>query len=384
MQFRKKYSWDEAAFSLGHDGVAAPDHPSCTCTQRPHPLPITKAAALTHHDLAFHIESIPEETDSQVLHGLNPGQDTTYYGQTAPSRPPTRNMNRSPLGRAIDLTSANIPGNPSPADDEDEDLKRALMESANEAGLDAPPPQTSGVVSGYGGSPAFGPATREQYDTDQWALVRQGTSQDQGASSVAPSARKRDPKAPVLLLNDSSSMEQRLGSILTILHEISLARNTLLQLGPQEAGYGHNGEWWTGKPIVPPHMTHANSLDEVVVCEEEVHRLLGFVESTDRSFGSSRVLSELLPNSWDQEETFFQLLCDRFGPEGMGPFMHEVRSFQIGPPDTEHGVENCTNISKMCYFKFNLAEDTYRNTTSLYDVLDYEIWKSSLEDCLHA
>lgn len=75
------------------------------------PPPWSDQLRLTPYDPAFHIESIPEETDSQVLHGVNPGQDTTYYGQPAPSRPPTRTMNRSPLGRAIDLTSANIPGN---------------------------------------------------------------------------------------------------------------------------------------------------------------------------------------------------------------------------------------------------------------------------------
>lgn len=257
------------------------------------------------------------------------------------------------------------------------------MESANEAGLDAPPPQTSGVVSGYEGSAAFGPATREQYDMNQWALIRQDTSQDSNASSVPPSARKRDPKAPVLLLNDSSSVEQRLGSLLTILHEISLARNTLLQLGAQEAGYGHNGEWWTGKPIVPPHLADANSLEEAVVLEDEVHRLLGFLESTDRSFGSTRVLSDLLSNSWDQEEAFFNVLLEKHDMEGLGPFLFEARSFQIGPPDTEHRKEEC-EMAKMCYFKFTLTEDSHRNTTSLYDVLDYEIWKQTLEDYLYS
>ena len=256
------------------------------------------------------------------------------------------------------------------------------MESANEAGLDAPPPQTSGVV-GYEGSPAFGPATKEQYDMNQWALVRQDASLDAGSSSVPPSARKRDPKAPVLLLNDSSSMEQRLGSLLTILHEISLARNTLLQLGAQESGYGHNGEWWAGKPIVPPHISDANSLDEVVVFEEEVHRLLGFLESTDRSFGSTRVLSELLSNSWDQEESFFTMLVEKHGIEKLTPFLHEARGFQIGPPDTEHQEEDCEK-TKMAYFKFTLTEDSHRNTTSLYDVLDYEIWKQTLEDYLYS
>lgn len=256
------------------------------------------------------------------------------------------------------------------------------MESANEAGLDAPPPQTSGVVSGHEQSAAFGPATREQYDTNQWALVRQDATLEESTSNVQPSARKRDPETPVLLLNDSTSMDQRLGSLLTILHEIPLGRNTLLQLGAQDSSYGHHGEWWTGKPIVPAHTTDWNSLDQVVVIEEEVHRLLGFLESTDRGFGSTKVLSELLSNSWDQEEAFFTLLLDRHGSGDLGPFMHEARSFRVGPPDTEHLYED-TEMAEMCYFKFTLSEDTHRNMTSLYDILDYEIWKQTLEDYLY-
>lgn len=256
------------------------------------------------------------------------------------------------------------------------------MESANEAGLDAPPPQTSGVVSGVEQPAVFGPATREQYDMNQWALVRQDATLEESTNSVPPSSRRRDPKAPVLLLNDSMSMDQRLGSLLTILHEIPLGRNTLLQLGAQDSSYGHNGEWWMGKPIVPAHLSDSNSLDQAVVIEEEIHRLLGFLESTDRSFGSTRVLSDLLSNSWDQEEAFFAVLLDRHGTGGLGPFMHEARSFQIGPPDTEHFDANC-EMATMCYFKFTLTEDSNRNMVSLYDILDYEIWKQTLEDYLY-
>lgn len=253
------------------------------------------------------------------------------------------------------------------------------MESANEAGLDAPPPQTSGVVSGYEASPAFGPATREQYDENQWALVRQDTVQDTSSTGVPASARRRDPKTPVLLLNDGAYTDVRLGSLLTIFGEIPAARNTLLQLGPQENTYGHDGEWWTGKAITPPHITDANSLSEVVVFEEEIHRLLGFVESTDRSFGSTRVLSELLSDHWDQEEGLFFRLLEKFGPPALVPFVHEARTFQIGAPDSDHSPEDC-DVTKLCYFKFTLSQDSHRYTESLYDVLDYEIWKQTLED----
>ncbi|SPN97635.1 uncharacterized protein DNG_01147 [Cephalotrichum gorgonifer] len=361
--FRAKYSWDESAFTADRDGMVSEG----TGT-------------------SFHIESQPEQSGLQVLHGVSPGQDTTYYGQTAPSRPPTRTKNRSPTGvhNSFDgLYNSNTAGQ-NALDDEDEDLKRALMESANEAGLDAPPPQTSGVISDYQNTPAFGPATREQYDTDQWAMVRQDTPQGTGSNNVRPSARKRDPKTPVLLLNDSFSMEQRLGSILTILNEIPLARNTLLRLGESAPSYGHDGEWWTGKRIMPQHVIDEGSIvDEGVVLEEEIHRLLGFLESTERSFGSTRVLSDIFSNSWDQEESFFSTLLEKYGQEVMGPMTHVARSFEIGYPDTEHQAEDC-EAGNVCYFKFNLTEDSHGNKKSLYDVLDYEIWKQALEDYLYS
>ncbi|CAI4213797.1 unnamed protein product [Parascedosporium putredinis] len=175
--FRKKHSWDETAFTASRDGSDAP--------------------------MSFHIESAPDHGGPQILHGVVPGQDNPYYGATAPSRPPTPTKRRSPLGRAIDLTTADLPGSlgPTAADDEDEDFKRALMESATEAGLDAPP-QVSGVMGDYE-RPLFGPATRNQYEEDQWALVRQeNAARTAPAVGVYPSRRRRDANAPAFLLND--------------------------------------------------------------------------------------------------------------------------------------------------------------------------------------
>ncbi|PKS07976.1 hypothetical protein jhhlp_006588 [Lomentospora prolificans] len=359
--FRKKHSWDETVFTANRDGSDAP--------------------------MSFHIESAPEHGSPQILQGVVPGQETPYYG-AAPSRPPTPTKRRSPLGRAIDLTVADLPG-PSTADEEDEDLKRALMESATEAGLDAPP-QVSGVMGDYE-RPLFGPATRNQYDEDQWALVRQeNASRNTPSLNVYPSSRKRDANTPVLLLNDSNNMDHRIGSILTILNEVPLARNTLLQIGSPATSYGHNSEWWTGKPILPPHVLaalqesggNADAPEHAVALDHELHRLFGFLDSSERSYGSTRVLAEMFQGTWDYEESLFRALFDRYGLDNLEPFVHEACIFDIGPALSVAKEEDCEH-NTVGFLKFGLTEETHKHVKSLYDVWDYELWRPALVDYLY-
>lgn len=77
-KFRQQYTWDESAFSTGRDGDA-------------------NAAGIS-----FNIHS-PDE--NPVIHGVEPSASFT-----APSRPPSRANNRSPLGRMIDWTADGAAG----------------------------------------------------------------------------------------------------------------------------------------------------------------------------------------------------------------------------------------------------------------------------------
>lgn len=77
--FRSKYSrvWDESVFGAGKDGVAAGTGPS------------------------FNIES----SDIDVLQGVTPPPDFMWQRSAAPSRPPSRVNNKSPMGRVADWTT---------------------------------------------------------------------------------------------------------------------------------------------------------------------------------------------------------------------------------------------------------------------------------------
>jgi len=143
--------------------------------------------------------------------------------------------------------------------DEDEDYKRAIELSRQESGL---PRQETGVteVTGYATSTFFGPATREQYETGKWDLVpasAHSSSWEKEAtkSSVKemlvdpePIERKRDADVPAFLR--ASPADHRLGTLLTVYHEIPLIREIFLNRLDATNNYGSNSEWWTGKPRV--------------------------------------------------------------------------------------------------------------------------------------
>jgi len=260
------------------------------------------------------------------------------------------------------------------------------MESATEAGLKAPP-QVSGVM---GDLPMFGPANREEYDESQWAIVRPDnvSGSTPTPTSVYASARKRDSNTPALLLNDATTADHRIGSILTILHEIPLARNTLLEVGPPATSYGHNSEWWAGKPILPPHIlarmqTSGDDgmpdLPEVVAFNHEVHRLMSFLDSSERSFGSTSVLSELVVNSWDYDEALFANLVENYGPDCIKPITHDACNFEIGPAG-RLPTEDDRQVNPVNYLRLGLTEDTYTRVKTIYDVWDYELWRPALVD----
>lgn len=82
--FRSKYSrvWDESVFGAGKDGIT------------------TGAGA------SFNIES----SDIAVLQGVTPPPDYQWQRSAAPSRPPSRVNNKSPIGRIVDWTTNSSSG----------------------------------------------------------------------------------------------------------------------------------------------------------------------------------------------------------------------------------------------------------------------------------
>ncbi|KAK3995107.1 hypothetical protein QBC44DRAFT_33588 [Cladorrhinum sp. PSN332] len=220
---------------------------------------------------------------SEVIYGTEP---PVPYAGLAPSRPPSRSDNRSPLSQVVDLqtTGYNMTGAPTTQQEEDDALARAIQMSMNEShegGLpDAafvPLQQESGVVG------AFGPANKDEsaYATGEWAMV---TASHYLQGTPDPSSRVRKPEDKVFLRAKEPSTH-RLGALLMIYHEIPAARNALLETARGDVTtYGVHKTWWDGSPIVPEG-------HQVPIWEDEICRLMAFLDMSNRSYGTINTLA---------------------------------------------------------------------------------------------
>jgi hypothetical protein len=194
------------------------------------------------------------------------------------------------------------------------------------------PAQENGVTGQDDLKPYFGPATRDEYGPEYQIVATNNGFSSNESNSARPSKRKRQAGEPAFLIQGpgfSSAPKHRLGAILTILHEIPLARNTLLKLGEAPATYGHNSLWWTGQGIVPQHQLEAiqrNEWQEMTPRElgaafnAEVHRLMAFLDLTDRSYGSVGALADQIPTTTIcKERQFYDTILEINGDANVKP-----------------------------------------------------------------
>lgn len=392
VQFQRTYAWDEAAFSADRegDGVTAVYGPNqCKLLFQRRLLELLESNAMPQSYAnriappAFHIQ--PPD-NNPVLYGYDPG-----YGSTAPSRPPSRVDNRSPIGRAVDMTTGPYAsGVPTNQMEEDEQLRQALAASMNPSGMHTPqpisnglglppqlppppPPQESGVTSN---GAYFGPANRSDYDPNQWAMVPLRLRQH----DPRPVNRQRTPGSPAFLRNrsENTTNRHRVGGILTILHSIPAARNALLQMGTvPEYGYGSNNEWWRGQKILPPGLQEH---DEQISSEQnqllppwsdELHRLIAFLDSTERAYGTADILAKCkapgVEDRWDSEREFFDSHIEMLKGKNVpvwDDLIMSVKRSQYGTPEIS------TNESLNLLY----CEGLDLTTTDLYACLDKAFW----------
>lgn len=344
-----KYKWDDSVWSADRDGGQ-------------------NAAGVQ-----FNVQG-PDVTTSHF--------DTT---STAPTRPPSRANNRSPMGA------------PTTQADEDADLQRALAESAAESGL---PPQESGIIGSDLNETKFGPATRSEYEQDQWAMVPTKAFDNLNSQQkpvIPPSGRKRNHPAPAFL---QAGKDHRLGAIITILSHIPMAKNALLSSGDTPRSYGYENDWWEGKSIVPQGGRQSEHLSLDVETRhndafsiphpdfyEELHRLIAFLDTTDRAYGSAdslAVSSALDPDhgagraSVDTEEAFFAALKTEFEETGnmaLKPFMSIARTERAKKSATvEQDDEDSGETALFDFLTIPLADGQNQSVTSLYNALDTIFW----------
>ncbi|KAI1438279.1 hypothetical protein GGR50DRAFT_640772 [Xylaria sp. CBS 124048] len=306
----------------------------------------------------------------------------SHVNSAAPTRPPSRTNNRSPVGGTTNTSQ------------EDADFARAIAESAAESGIS---PQEFGVIDHHPNSKILRPTNRSNYNSDMWAIVPTKAMVDSEATNPPPSSRKRDMDAPAFL---RQAKTHRLGSLLSIYSKIPLARNVLLRCGKQALTYGHNTEWWKGDAILRPDVLARMAKGEDIWGEdtrpdftEELHRLVAFLDQSDRSYASADTLTNTKAidgsyGSWtpDVEDKFFQALQEASTENldcGIERMITICKVISVAPPvpessdpdvqtDEEEGPTPCI------YLDISLDPDTYSCVSTLYDALDHLLWSSAL------
>ncbi|KAH7192213.1 uncharacterized protein B0J16DRAFT_332549 [Fusarium flagelliforme] len=369
--FRSRYTklWDDSAFSADRDGNS------------------------NNAGISFHVES----SDHAVIQGVTPPPDSHMFG--APSRPPSRSNNRSPLGTMVEWAAAHAPGIslsqsdehlltglytgvPNSQAQEDDDVQRAIRESAQEAGITIPEQETGFIGPSEPAPTQFGPANRETYEESQWAMVPVGpASKEISTNDPKPSERKRIQSAPALLIKSRpGEHDHRLGGLLTIMHEIPMVRNILLNIGNIAATYGNNKDWWKGEEILSQEVLakmneemtwEAGEHNSSTAFEEEIHRLMAFLDSTERAYGSISMLTELMKfHGIGTEKHFYEMLQDRHG-ETIRPLT------QVATVAPFHGGAMEENVN-FGYLEIEHSRNEYKCIKTLYEALDHVMWSDAL------
>ncbi|KAF4944294.1 hypothetical protein FSARC_14706 [Fusarium sarcochroum] len=369
--FRSKYRkvWDDSVFTADRDGNN------------------------NNAGISFHVES----SDHDVIQGVTPPPDSHAYG--APSRPPSRSNNRSPLGMMVDWATTQMPGItltrsienaltrphtgvPNSHAQEEDDLQRVLRTSAQEAGFTMPQHE-SGITDPSASAPHFGPANRSNYDESSWAMVPSGPSKEVSVNEPLPSKRKRSAGAPALLvISNAQYSDHKLGGLLTIMHEIPIARNVLLGIGSPAATYGQHNDWWRGQEILSPEvlakLTEPQSWDpdqykSSTAFDEEIHRLMAFLDSTERGYGSVSSLTDLLshPHNAGMEKQFYEMLGQKH-PDQIQPIM------QVAALAMFHGEDVAEENAKFGLLEIEHLRNEYNCIKTLYEALDHVMWSDTL------
>ncbi|KAF2738557.1 hypothetical protein EJ04DRAFT_428786 [Polyplosphaeria fusca] len=261
---------------------------------------------------------------------------------------------------------------------------RPPSRTSHHAGGDAPLPsvenegQEMGVI---GGKPIFGPATKDHYDSSQWALVPVSRANEY-IPDARPSNRKREPNGPVMLKPIPSG--DYLPALLTILHSIPMFRNALLSPQISFDDYGVDDEWWKGGSGSAPRartvqvdsdMDHEFDLDFV----HETQRLMAFLDSTERAYGSVGNLQKM--EAWNKPK----VSTSEDGSELLHFLLRWKTAFSNLHPDMPLRGELLTVFNANGQLEESFVLDaTVVHTDSaadlnLYDVLDASLFSSAAQ-----
>ncbi|KAI9374237.1 hypothetical protein BJX61DRAFT_325631 [Aspergillus egyptiacus] len=293
------------------------------------------------------------------------------------SRPPSamnmkdsQSVGLSPRAPAQETTATSGSGL-SLAEQEERQLQQAVAMSLNQ-NLGQ---QETGVTST---NQKFGKATRDHYDEGAWAVTLFNSSAREIIISPDPVDRKKQTNEPPFIRPSQDGLH--LGGLLTILHSIPLAREALLLRSKVLSNYGHDPQWWNGSPINLPKVVTINEAqdgdtewDDILY---ETQRIIAFLDSTTRAFGSADALAGLKSmTSYDAEgavSKFLEAWQDAAvradpGNQLTAVFSSTAYKRPLAPYDTPIDKE---------FFTLDPFVEAIHGQT-LYDVLDGAMWSDT-------
>ncbi|KAF1946998.1 hypothetical protein EJ02DRAFT_449977 [Clathrospora elynae] len=229
-------------------------------------------------------------------------------------------------------------------------------------------PQESGVVGNSNKS--FGPATREAYEADQWAMV---TTATEIISDPVPNQRQREREQGQPAILKPSPNFNYLPALIPILHSIPLFRNALLCPGISQKDYWVGDDWWRGSATSSGHPYDVNiGLSEAhgLAVIHEAQRLMAFLDNTDRIYGSINSLLE--SDAWRES----QVLMGDPDDDLLRFLLLWSFAFQSQMPDAElNGVLRSTvdtsgSVQESFVVDATVTPENKRSNVTLYDVLD--------------
>ena len=256
---------------------------------------------------------------------------------------------------------------------EDEQLSRAMAMSKNESQTLSG--QETGTID-YG-KQTFGLATREHYETDNWAMVSQA---QEILLNPEPHDRKRQPNSPAFFKSPSTG--HRLSGLIKILHAIPMAREALLNRTQTLQDYGHEKDWWDGTPVKVLRIVNMDAdgrkinEDDIVY---EAQRLMAFLDRTDRAYGSTNVLagSEGFGLQEDNKPLEFMSVWQAAAAHSGSPLANIFESVgtKLDPNDPEDA-----RSEYFPYLSVSVDSETSGKGLTLYEALDHILWGDAKED----
>ena len=145
---------------------------------------------------------------------------------------------------------------------------------------------------------AFGPATKDFYDSSQWAMVPTATAY---IEDPIPSQRQRQREEGQPAILKPSPNFNYLPALIPILHSIPQFRNALLSPEVPQKSYWVGEDWWKGSAVACARIIDTTVEEDDALGLDIVHetqRLMAFLDNTDRAYATVESLLQL--DAWKE------------------------------------------------------------------------------------